>query len=75
MAIPCSQQKLHTGQRSYGKVGVRETVPIVKTSKPNYNAYHLLNKKGVLNNTFKNKFDTKHKNVNKECTAVAIQVL
>lgn len=36
---------------------------------------HLLNTKGILNNTFKNKFDTKHKKVNKECTAMSIQVL
>lgn len=38
-AIPCSQQELHTGPRPYGKVGVIETVAIVKTSKPTYNAY------------------------------------
>jgi hypothetical protein len=47
MAIPCSQQKLHKGQRSYGKAGVIETVPIVKTSKPNYNAYSFTKHKKV----------------------------
>jgi hypothetical protein len=46
-AISCSLQELHTGPRPYGKVGVMETVAIVKTSKMTYNAYPFTKHKKV----------------------------
>jgi len=52
-----------------------ETVAIVKASKPIYNANSFTkHKKVYLKTLSKTSFDTKHKKVNKECTAMSSQV-